>query len=110
MSTSLALTTVPAGTVPSSWIRHSMISPSSTSAARVSPIPRSISHSGKRISRGFQEHARLREWQADDVRIAAGNMPDIDLAVALQRVAAGLTPPLAVARVIIDLFVAEPLH
>ena len=44
--------TLPAGvSAVAARSRASMISPSSTSAARVSPIPRSISHSGNRISR-----------------------------------------------------------
>ena len=89
-----------------SWIRASMISPPSIRAARVSPIPRSISHSGKRVSRRFQQHARLGQRQADDVGIAAGDVADIDFAIALQRIAAGLAAPFAVAGVIVDLLVA----
>src|SRR4051812_11494803 len=105
-----ALITLPAATDPSTEIRASTISPSSTRAARVSPIPRSISHSRKRISRGLQKHARLGQRQADDVGIAAGEVTNIDLAVALERIAAGLAAPFAMAGVIIDFLVAHPFH
>ena len=93
---------VPAGTTPSRRIRASTMRPPSTRAARVSPIPRSISHSGKRISRDLQQMPRLGQRQADDVGIAAGDVADIDFAIALQRIAAGLAAPFAVAGVIVD--------
>jgi hypothetical protein len=64
--------------------------------ARVSPMPRSTSHSGKRVARALQQVAGLGERQADDVGIAAGDVADIDLAIALQRIAAGLAAPFAV--------------
>ena len=64
---------------PSSWIRASTISPSSTSAARVSPIPRSMSHSGNRISRrssaarAFRRAAGRRRWNS--CRRCGGHRP-----------------------------------
>ena len=48
-----ALTIEPARMVPSSSIRVSRISPFSTQIDRVSPMPRSTSHSDKRVTRGF---------------------------------------------------------
>src|SRR6185503_18810939 len=110
MAVSRARTTLPTGTAPSSSMRASTIPSSSTSTARVSPIPRSISHSGNRISRRFQQHAGLRERQSDHVRIATGDMADVDLAIALKRIAAGLAAPLAVTGVMIDLLIAQPFH
>ena len=72
-----------------------------------SPIPRSISQSGNRISRGLQQRPCLREREADDVRIAARDLTHIDLAIALQGITAGLATPFAVAGVIVDLFVRQ---
>src|SRR3954468_24093475 len=91
---------LPAAITPSSMMRASMIAPLSTSTARVSPMPRSTSHSGKRVSRRLQQHARLGERQADDVRVAAGDVPHIDFAITLERIAAGLAAPFAVRGVI----------
>src|SRR5438105_3048820 len=108
--TSRAAMIEPVRMIPPSSIRASTISPSSTSAARVSPKPCSISHSGNRVPRRLQQHPGLGEWQANDVRIAAGDVADIDLAITLEGVTAGLAAPLAVAGVIVDLFIAEPLH
>src|SRR5947209_13877582 len=105
-----ASTTLPAGTMSSSSTRASMILLSSISAARVSPIPRSISHSGNLISCGLQQHARFGERQSDDVRVTAGDVPHIDLAIALERIASRLAAPFAMAAVIIDFFSGEPLH
>src|SRR3954470_5622973 len=110
MLASRALITLPAGIAPSSSIRASIIWSSSTSAARVSPIPCSASHSGNVVARAFEQHARFGQRQPDDVRIAAGDVPHVDLAIALKRVAAGLAAPFAVACVISDLFVRQPLH
>ena len=92
---------------PSSMIRASTISPSSIRTARVSPIPRSMSHSGNRISRRLQQQPRLGKRKSDDVRIAAGDVANVDFAIALERIAAGLAVPLAMAGVIVDLFVAR---
>ena len=55
----------------------------------------------------LQQHARLGERQADDVGIAAGDMPDIHFAITLKRIAAGLAAPLAVTRVMVDLLPAR---
>src|SRR5690242_6737198 len=107
---SRAAITLPARAIPPSSMRVSMISPSSTSAYRPSPIPRSISHSGNVVSRRLQQHPSLGERQPDNVRIASGDVVDIDFAIALQRIAASLAAPFAVARVIIDLGVAEAFH
>src|SRR5690348_615813 len=94
----------------SSSIRASMISPFSISAQRVSPIPRSTSHSGKIVSGGLQHDARFGEGQPDDIRIASGDMADVDLAISLQRIASGLAAPFAVTGIEVDLGVAEVLH
>src|SRR4029079_6690843 len=110
MLVSRAGSTLPAASTPSSLILASTISPFSRSAMRVSPIPRSTSHSGNRISRAFQEHPSFREREADNVGIAARDVPDIDFAVALERIATGLAAPLAVACVMVDLVLAQPLH
>src|SRR4051794_29141030 len=108
--TSFAATTLPEGTTPSSSIRASTISPSATSAARVSPMPRSTSHSDNGVARALQQHARLGQWQADDVRIAAGDVADINLAITLERIAPGLASPFAMGRIIVDFFIAKALH
>ena len=50
----------------------------------------------------FEQEPRLGQRQPDDVGIAAGDVADIDFAIALQRIAAGLAAPLAVAGVIVD--------
>src|SRR5437868_9659215 len=110
MLVSRASITVPAGIDPSSSTRASTISPSSTMAARVSPMPRSISHSGKVVSGRLQQHSCLGKRQPDNVGIAAGDIADVDLAVTLQRIAAGLAAPFAVARIIVDLVCAQALH
>src|SRR4051794_28935208 len=104
LSTRAAIT-LPAGTEPSNWKRASMISPESTSAARVSPMPRSMSHSGNRISRGLQQDACLGNRQSDHVRIAAGDVAHIDFAIALQSIAPGLAAPFAMAGIIVDLYI-----
>src|SRR3954468_727027 len=101
---------LPAAITPSSTMRASMISPLSTSTARVSPMPRSTSHSGKPVPRRLQQHASLGEREADHVRIAAGDVPDIDFTITLERVAAGLAAPFAVRGVISDLFIGQALH
>jgi hypothetical protein len=41
--------------------------PSSTSAARVSAMPCSTSHSGNRISRGLQKHPSFGKREPDNV-------------------------------------------
>src|SRR5206468_7901569 len=101
---------LPAKIAPASSIRASMMSPRSTSAARVSPMPRSMSHSGNRVPRRFQQHARLGERQADDVGIAPRDVTDVDLAIALECIAPGFAAPLPMARVIVDFFWGEPFH
>src|SRR5207248_5586576 len=101
---------LPAGTMPSKMIRASTILPPSTRAQRTSPIPISMQCSGNRVPRALQQHPRLGERQTDDVRIASGDVADIDFAIALQRIPASLAAPLAMAGVIVDLFIAEPLH
>src|SRR6476661_6000452 len=91
-------------------MRASTILPPSSSAARVSPMPRSTSHSGNAVPGGFQKHARFGQRKPDHVGITAGDVPDIDLAIALERVAAGLAAPFAVACVEVNFLVRKPLH
>src|SRR6185369_6520891 len=100
----------PAGEIPSSSILASTIPPSSISAWRVSPIPRSVTHSGNWISCRFQKDTDFGERQADDVGIAAGDMADIDFAISLQRITAGLAAPFSMAGVKVDLLGREMLR
>src|SRR6185369_246310 len=100
----------PALITPSTEIRAWTISSFSTRAPRTSPIPISISQSGKLVAGAAEQHARLGQRQADDVGIAAGDMADVDFAIALEGVAAGLAAPLPVARIIVDFRLAEALH
>src|SRR3982750_1286026 len=101
---------LPSGMVPASPIRAATISPLSTSAARVSPIPRSISHSGNRIPGRLQQDASLGERQPDDVGIAAVDAAHINFAIALERITPRLAAPLAVAGIMVDFVLREPLH
>src|SRR3954447_5945167 len=107
---SLAAMMPPAGTWPSSNTRASIISPWSISAIRVSPMPRSISHSGNRVTGRFQQYSGFGKREADNVGIASGDVADIDLAIALKRIAAGLAVPFAMTGVKVDLIVAQRLH
>src|SRR5579872_5884798 len=105
-----ALMMLCAGSSSSSSIRASMISPFSISAARTSPIPSSISQSRDGITCAFQKHSSFGKRKTDNIGIAAGDVSDIDFAIALERVSPGLAAPLAVTGIIVDLFLAKPLH
>src|SRR4029450_2905310 len=87
---SLASRIVPADTIPPTRTFASTIRPRATSAQRVSPMPRSISHSGNGIAGALQQQSRLRQWQAHNVGIASGDVAYIDFAIALQRIGSGL--------------------
>src|SRR5688572_13434093 len=96
--------------MPSSRMRQAMISPPPIPTDRVSPMPASASQSVNGIARAFQQQPGLGQRQSDDVGIAAGDMADIDLAIALQRIAAGLAAPFAVAGVEVHFRGRQPLH
>src|SRR3546814_14035727 len=59
------------GPSPSRSTRASTMRPSSTSAARVSPIPASMIHSVKRHAGRTEQRAGFKDRQPDDIRIAA---------------------------------------
>src|SRR6476661_1798358 len=96
--------------MPSMNMRASAIVPSTMRTARTSPMPCSMSQSGKRISRRLQKIAGFRQRQANHIGIAARDAPDIDFAIALERIAASLALPLAMACVEIDFVVRQALH
>src|SRR3546814_5753079 len=98
------------GPSPSRSIRASTMRPASTSAARVSPIPASISHSAKRHAGGAQQRAGFEDGQADDVRMAARQKAHEHLRAALDRIAASLAHPLAAPDIPVDLGIGEPLE
>src|SRR3989344_4891430 len=110
-STSRAETIAPTrGASSSRSIRASTISPSSTSAARASPIPASYSHSTKRHTRAAQQAARLEQRQADDVRMAARQEADEAFGPALDRIAARLAHAFPTFDIPVDLGGAQHLE
>src|SRR3546814_16615042 len=96
------------GPSPSRSIRASTMRPASTSAARVSPIPASISHSAKRHAGRAQQRAGFEDRQADDVRMAARQETHEDFGAALDRITARLAHPLAALDIPVDLGIGEP--
>src|SRR3546814_11131222 len=87
-----------------------MIRPSSTSAARVSPMPASYIHSAKRHPDAGQQRTRFEQRQADDVRMAAGQETHEHFGAPLDGIAARLAHPLAALDIPADPGLGQPLE
>src|SRR3546814_9033048 len=98
------------GPSPSRSTRASTMRPSSTSAARVSPIPASMIHSVKRHAGRTEQRAGFKDRQPDDIRMAARQKAHETFGTALDRIAAGLAHPLAARHIPVDLGLGEPFE